>query len=149
MSGKHRILIVEDSDESVAYISEILEEYGYGYAVAQDGKAAIEAMSKERPDLVLLDIMMPRKSGLAVFHQMKRDPKLEKVPIIVITGASAATGVEMKTGVEKPKQTYNDDLAREFGAQLREQLQNLTPEGFLEKPVEPQQLVSKIESLLS
>jgi len=149
MSGTHRILIVEDSDESIAYISEILEEHGYEYAVAQDGKAAIEAMRNNRPDLVLLDIMMPRKSGVAVFQHMKQDPKLEKVPVIIITGASEATGVEMKTGVEKPKQTYNDDLAREFGAQLREQLQSLTPEGFLEKPVEPQQLVSKIQSLLS
>jgi twitching motility two-component system response regulator PilH len=148
MSGTNRILIVEDSDESVAYLSEILEEHGYQYSVAGDGKTAIEAMRSELPDLVLLDIMMPRKSGVAVFQQMKRDPKLEKVPVIIITGASQATGVEMKTGMEKPKETYNDDLAREFGVQLREQLQSLTPEGFLEKPVEPEQLVSKIESLL-
>ncbi len=149
MSGTHRILVVEDSDESVAYVSEILEEHGYVFTVAQDGKAAIESMRNNRPDLVLLDIMMPRKSGVAVFQQMKRDPNLEKVPIIIITGASEATGVEMKTGVEKPKHTYNDDLAREFGVQLREQLQGLEPDGFLEKPVEPRQLISTIESLLS
>jgi two-component system phosphate regulon response regulator PhoB len=148
MSGTHRILVVEDSDENLAYVSEILEEHGYEYAVAQDGKAAIEAMRNNRPDLVLLDIMMPRKSGVAVFQQMKRDPNLEKVPVIIITGASEATGVEMKTGAEKPKQSYDDDLARGFGIQLREQLQNLTPEAFLEKPVEPAMLIAKIRSLL-
>ena len=148
MSGTHRILVVEDSDESIAYISEILEAHDYSFSVAQDGKAAIESMRNNRPDLVLLDIMMPRKSGVSVFQQMKRDPNLEKVPVIIITGASEATGVEMKTGLEKPKQTYDDDLAREFGVQLREQLQNLKPEGFLEKPVEPDQLISKIELLL-
>jgi CheY-like chemotaxis protein len=149
MSGAHHILVVEDSDESIAYMSEILEEHGYQYAVAQDGKAAMDAMRNKRPDLVLLDIMMPRKSGISVFQQMKRDPNLDKVPVVFVTGASEVTGVEMKTGQEKPRQTYDDDLAREFGLQLREQLSGLKPDGFLEKPVEPARLISAIESLLA
>jgi len=148
MSNTHRILIVDDSDEIVAYYTEILEEYGYEYSVARDGKTAMESMREIRPDLVLLDVMMPRKNGIAVFKKMKQDPELEGVPVVIITGASKATGVEMTTGEENPKQTYEDDLAREFGVQLREQLQNLTPQGFIEKPVEPEQLISKIRSLL-
>jgi CheY-like chemotaxis protein len=148
MSNAHRILIVDDSDEIVAYYTEILEEYGYEYSVARDGKTAMESMRENRPDLVLLDVMMPRKNGIAVFKKMKQDPELEGVPVVIITGASKATGVEMTTGEENPKQTYEDDLAREFGVQLREQLQNLTPQGFIEKPVEPEQLISKIRSLL-
>jgi CheY-like chemotaxis protein len=149
MPNTHRILIVDDSDEIVAYFTEILEEHGYEYSVAQDGKTAIELMKNNRPDLVLLDVMMPRKSGIAVFNKMKQDPELEGVPVVIITGASKVTGVEMTTGAEDPKQSYEDDLAREFGIQLREQLQNLMPHGFLEKPVEPEQLISKIESLLN
>ena len=149
MSNTHHILIVDDSDEITTYFSEILEEHGYQYSVAQNGKMAIESMRQNRPDLVLLDVMMPRKSGIAVFKQMKKDPELESVPIVIITGASEATGVEMKTGEENPKQTYEDDLAREFGMQIREQLQSLTPQGFLEKPVEPEQLIAKIRSLLN
>jgi two-component system phosphate regulon response regulator PhoB len=148
MSNTHRILIVDDSDEIVAYFTEILEEHGYAYSVAQDGKTAIELMRQNRPDLVLLDVMMPRKSGIAVFNRMKKDPELEKIPIVIVTGASEATGVAMATGEENPKESYQDDMAREFGVQLREQLQNLTPQGFLEKPVEPEQLISKIRSLL-
>ena len=149
MSDTHRILIVDDSDEIVAYYTEILEEHGYEYSVANDGKTAIESMRKNRPDLVLLDVMMPRKNGIAVFKKMKQDPELEGVPVVIITGASRATGVEMTTGEANPKQTYEDDLAREFGVQLREQLQNIAPQGFLEKPVEPEQLISKIRSLLN
>jgi len=148
MSNTHRILIVDDSDEIVAYFTEILEEHGYPYSVAQDGKTAIELMRQNRPDLVLLDVMMPRKSGIAVFNKMKKDPELQKIPIVIVTGASEATGVAMTTGEEDPKESYQDDMTREFGVQLREQLQNLTPEGFLEKPVEPEQLISKIRSLL-
>jgi len=148
MSSAHRILIVDDSDEIVAYYTEILEEHGYEYSVAQDGKAAIELMRQNRPDLVLLDVMMPKKSGIAVFNKMKKDPELEKIPIVIITGASEVTGVAMTTGEENAKESYQDDLTREFGVQLREQLQNLQPQGFLEKPVEPEQLISKIKSLL-
>jgi len=148
MPDARRILIVDDSDEIVAYFSEILEEHGYQYVVARNGKEAMEAMKSFRPDLVLLDVMMPRKSGIAVFQQMKKDPGLEKIPIVIVTGASEVTGVDMKSGEEKPKETYDDDLTREFGAQLREKLQSLTPDAFLEKPVEPEALVSKIESLL-
>jgi CheY-like chemotaxis protein len=148
MSNTHHILVVDDSDEIITYFTEILEEYGYKYSVAQNGKVALESMRQNRPDLVLLDIMMPRKGGVAVFNQMKKDPELEGIPIVIVTGASKETGVEMTTGEEDPKQSYEDDMMREFGLKLREQLQGLTPQGFLEKPVEPEQLVSKIRSLL-
>ncbi|MBN2243761.1 MAG: response regulator [Acidobacteria bacterium] len=148
MPNAHRILIVDDSDEIIAYFTEVLEEHGYEYSVAQDGKTAIESMRSNRPDLVLLDVMMPRKSGIAVFNKMKKDPELAGVPIVIVTGASKATGVEMTTGAEDPKENYQDDMTREFGQQLREQLENLTPDGFLEKPVEPEQLIAKIRSLL-
>jgi CheY-like chemotaxis protein len=148
MDGARRILIVDDSDEVVAYFSEILESHGYEYQVATNGKDALEALRTHPPDLVLLDVMMPRKSGIAVFHQMKRDPSLEGIPIIIVTGASQVTGVDMTSGEEKPRTTYDDDLTREFGSRLREQLQGLTPDAFLEKPVEPSVLVAQIESLL-
>jgi CheY-like chemotaxis protein len=149
MPDGRRILIVDDSDEVVAFYSEVLEAHGYEYTVARNGKEAIEAMKSAPPALVLLDIMMPRQGGIAVFRQMKRDPSLEQVPVVIVTGASAVTGVDMTTGDTQPKKTYEDDLTREFGSQLRERLQGLTPDGFLEKPVEPAALVAKIESLLA
>ena len=148
MPDTRRILIVDDSDEQIAYYSEILEAHGYAFTVAKDGKEAVEVMKSDAPHLVLLDVMMPRKSGIAVFQQMKRDPNLEKIPIIIITGASEVTGVDMRSGEERPKETYQDDMSREFGSMLREKLQSLTPDGFIEKPVEPSELIAKIESLL-
>jgi CheY-like chemotaxis protein len=149
MSDTHRILIVDDSEENVTYFSEILEEHGYQYSVAKDGKEAMETMKESRPDLVLLDIMMPRRSGVVVYQQMKKNASLENVPIIVVTGASEVTGVDMRSGEEKPKETYDDDLTRGFGSLLAEKLQSMKPDGFIEKPVDPALLISKIQSLLN
>lgn len=148
MPDTRRILIVDDSNEQIVYYSEILEAGGYEFMVAKDGREAMDILKTNTPHLVLLDVIMPRKSGIAVFQQMKRDPNLEKIPIIMITGASEVTGVDMKSGEERPKETYQDDMSREFGSMLREKLQGLTPDGFIEKPVEPAVLIAKIESLL-
>jgi len=64
MADRHRILIVDDNEEVVAFYTEVLEANGYEHAVARNGKEAIEAMKASPPALVLLDIMMPRKSSL-------------------------------------------------------------------------------------
>ena len=149
MPDTRRILIVDDSNEDIAYYSEILEASGYGFMVAKDGREAMDMMKTNTPHLVLLDVMMPRKSGIAVFQQMKRDPNLEKIPIIIITGVSEVTGVDVKSGEERPKESYQDDMLRGFGSALREQLQSLTPDGFIEKPVDPTLLIAKVESLLA
>jgi CheY-like chemotaxis protein len=149
MSDDKEILIVDDSEENVAFMSEILEEEGHPYRVARNGKEAMQALQEKQPDLVLLDIMMPRKSGLKVFQEMKRDAALEKIPIIIVTGLSGATGVDLETGQEDEKEDYSDDVARRFGAALRKQLAGLTPDALIEKPIDPPLLVAKINELLS
>ncbi len=148
MPEDKQVLIVDDSEESVVFLSEILEEHGYPYRVARNGKEAMKAMRESRPDLVLLDVMMPQKGGVAVFQEMKKDPELEKIPILIITGASEATGVDMKTGEEKPKESYADDFTRRFGVEVRGQLQSLTPEAFIEKPIDPRIIAQKIKEVL-
>ena len=148
MSEK-RILIVDDSDEAVVFISEILEEHGYSYSVARNGNEALEAIRQDPPALVLLDIMMPRKSGVLVFQQMKKDPELESIPIVLVTGASAVTGVDMKTGEQQPKHDAGDDFARGFGEILREKMKGFIPDGLVEKPIHPPTLIEKIEQLVS
>lgn len=149
MNTHPQILIVDDEEANLVYVSQILEDHGFGFAVAHDGAEALEKMKECHPQLVLLDIMMPRKSGVGVFQRMKRDPELADIPIIVVTGASRVTGVNMRTGEELPKESYGDDFVRGFGAKLREQLAGLTPDGFIEKPIDPSGLVAKIEEVLA
>ena len=148
MPEDKQVLIVDDSEESVVFLSEILEEHGYPYRVARNGKEAMKAMRESRPDLVLLDVMMPQKGGVAVFQEMKRDPELETIPILIITGASEVTGVDMKTGEEKPKESYADDFMRRFGVEVRGQLKTITPDAFIEKPIDPKAIAAKIKEVL-
>ena len=149
MSNQHEIMIVEDSQENILFASQILEDNGYNYSVACNGDEALEAMKKKRPDLILLDIMMPRKSGMTVFKKMKNDPELKNIPIIIVSGASEVTGVDMKTGEQQAKKGYDDDFSRDFGAVLHEKLKGMTPDGFIEKPIDPPALISKIKEFLS
>ncbi len=148
MTDLQRILIVEDDEQTSLFVSQILENHQYQYSVARNGAEAMEAMKADPPSLVLLDIMMPRKSGLNVYQQMKKDQNLEEIPIIIVTGASEVTGVDMKTGEEEGKESYGDDFARGIGAVIKEKLNGITHEGFIEKPVDPPVLVAKIKELL-
>ena len=149
MSVAKDILIVEDSDENVVFMSEILEANGYGYRVARNGREAMEAIQQKQPDLVLLDIMMPRKTGLGVLKDMRRDPTTANVPVVVVTGASSATGVDLRTGQEQARQSYDDDFARSYGTKLHQIMQELpAPDGFVEKPIDPPVLVEMIRKFL-
>lgn len=148
MPSDKDILIVDDSEESVLFLSEVLEEHEYPFRVARNGNEALDAMKEKKPDLVLLDVMMPRKSGTVVFQHMKKDPNLQDIPIIFITAASEVTGVDMHTGEEKPKEMDADEFMRRFGIALHEQMKSFKPDGYLEKPFDPPRLLEKLKELL-
>jgi CheY-like chemotaxis protein len=148
MSGQKEVLIVEDSEENVIFLAQILEDHGYRFRIARDGKEAMAELRERRPDLVLLDVMMPRKSGVHVYRHMKGEPDLAKIPIIIVTGASVATGVDITTGEEQLKESYGDDLARGLGTAVHDVLKGVAPDGLIEKPIEPQSLMEKVNALL-
>ncbi len=143
-----RVLIVDDGDDDVLYLSQILEDHGIQYRIASNGVEALAAMRDDRPDLVLLDVMMPRKSGLVVLNEMKADPTIQALPVIVITGACSVTGVDLTTGDEQPKTEDGDGFLRAFGGTLHDRLAELTHANLFAKPVDPLALVQKIEELL-
>lgn len=105
-------------------------------------------MKDKPPALVLLDMMMPRKSGVTVLQQMKQSPDLASIPVIVITGASQVLGVSMKTGESEPKAMYEDQFARPFGEVLHDKIEGLAPDAVIEKPVVPRVLIAKIRERL-
>ena len=148
MPEQKRILVVDDSEENRLFVTEILEENGYDHCVAQNGLEALALMRKETVDLVLLDLMMPRKSGVFVLSEMEKDPALQHIPVIVITGATEATGVDMQTGEVEPVKTFTDQHPRAVGARLHKKLSRNTPNALIEKPLDPPVLVAKIQELL-
>ncbi|MHC4180850.1 MAG: response regulator [Planctomycetota bacterium] len=149
MSDRKQLLIVEDNAESATFLSQILEDEGYDYHVARNGVEALSALRQNRPELVLLDIMMPGKSGIHVFREMKSDPDLAKIPIIVVTGMSQVTGIDIHTGKEEPKEDEGDVVAHRFGSVLREKTKGLISDGLIEKPINPAMLIDQIQGLLS
>jgi CheY-like chemotaxis protein len=147
-SDQRSILIVDDDEHHLRYVSVILEREGYAYRVAGDGNEALALMREQKPDLVLLDIMMP-KSGALVLKEMKRDAELRDIPVIVVTGAAEATGVDLTTGEEAPRELYSDEFQRATGNRIHQTLERYAPDGFIEKPVEPKTLLAEIERIFS
>ena len=82
-----KILIADDYPDNVRLLSVRLRNEGYEYITAEDGVIALEKMRSEQPDLVLLDVNMPRKDGFQVLREMRADPDIAHIPAIMITAA--------------------------------------------------------------
>lgn len=80
------VIIVEDEPDTAEMFAELMRLEGYQVKKAYGGTAAIDLLSKEAPFVVLLDIMMPDVSGLEVLRFMRRDPSLENIPVVVVSG---------------------------------------------------------------
>jgi two-component system phosphate regulon response regulator PhoB len=82
-----RILIVDDEFSVRALLRDVLELEDYEVCEAEDGPSALASMAEQRPDLVLLDIMMPGMSGIDVLAQVRADAELRDVPVVLLTAA--------------------------------------------------------------
>ena len=91
MSKPARILVVDDDPEIVTMLSTRLGKRGYKISTANDGHQAIELAKKELPDVVLLDVMMPGKSGWEVARALKQDPTTHAVKIVMVSAIGAKT----------------------------------------------------------
>src|SRR5438552_18025408 len=85
------ILVVDDDPEIVALLSARLGKRGYKVSTAEDGKKALELAKRDKPDLVLLDVMMPGKSGWEVARALKQDPGTAHVKIVMVTAIGEKT----------------------------------------------------------
>lgn len=86
MNSDKTILIVDDSKLNIKVLSDILKEKSYRIALARSGMMALEFVNMKKPDLILLDIMMPEIDGFEVCRRLKADPESENIPIIFISG---------------------------------------------------------------
>lgn len=83
--GKAKILCIEDDPDMIEYIKLILGKVGYQVIGAEGGAAGLEAMHREQPDLILLDLMMPEMDGAEVLLRKKQDPAIRDIPVIALT----------------------------------------------------------------
>jgi len=81
-----RILVIDDEADIRTYLSRLLQRSGYETVVAEDGHLGLEAARESRPDLVILDLMMPRQSGTDFYRKLAADDELSATPLIVVSG---------------------------------------------------------------
>src|SRR5580704_10612721 len=86
-----KILVVDDEPANVELLRRLMVAQGYEVVTASDGQVALDSVERERPDLILLDIQMPKIDGLEVCRRLKRDSATRLIPIVIITGLSAAS----------------------------------------------------------
>lgn len=118
-----RVLVVEDDGATRQAVRELLEDEGYDCVEAPDGEAALEELRERRPDLVLLDLGLPRMSGADVHRELRRDPRLRFVPVLFLSAMSdrgskiAALEDGADDYIEKPYD--GDELLARVGAAMR------------------------------
>lgn len=98
------VLIVEDEEDAAELFAEMMRVSGFRVLKTSRGEPAISLMNSDKPDVVLLDIMMPEISGLDILRQMRRDPNLADIPVIVVTAKSMPA--DIKNGMEAGANTY-------------------------------------------
>ena len=130
MSDEKRVLVVEDDPDAIDMVEAMLSEIGGITTLsAKDGDSGLEKAKEIRPDLIILDVHMPGKSGFEVFSALKKDQSLKDTPVIMLTG------VKQKTGLGFSAQDMGEYLGSE-------------PEAYIEKPVDPTRLQSTVSRLL-
>lgn len=127
-----KILIVDDDQDVIVFLTTILQDAGYQVVHALNGRMGLEGAIAEAPDLILLDLMMPQKSGISLLGDLKEDAHLREIPVIMVTGVSGETGIDLESFFDKSEKKGKDATP-------------LRPEGYLEKPVDPAKLISMIE----
>jgi CheY-like chemotaxis protein len=137
MAGKTKILVVDDDRELVQVLTRVLEGAGYEVVPAFDAHEALATAAAGRPDLIVLDVMMPEgtEGFHVVWHLRKRaEPYFQKVPIIILTAIHGTT----------PLRFYPDSTDGTYQAG-----EYLPVQGFVDKPVEPADLVAEVQRVLA
>ncbi len=89
-----KILIIEDEEILLNLLQSKLIKEGYEVSIAKDGEEGIQSIKKIKPDLVLLDIIMPKKSGFEVMEEAGKDPKIKSIPIVVISNSGQPVEID-------------------------------------------------------
>lgn len=124
------VLVVDDEPTVRDYLATVLEDAGFKVLMAADGEEGLEIIRRHRPDLISLDLIMPRKSGHKLLYELKRDKELSRIPVLIVTAHA------------------RDDLGK---GDLEDLLENRVMSGpgtYLEKPVNPRQYVRSIQRAL-
>jgi DNA-binding response OmpR family regulator len=144
-----KVLVVDDDESTRRFLSAALEENGYEALRAQDGKEGLETIMRENPDLVLLDVMMPKKTGFVLFKQLRRDEKYKDLPVIMLTGVAEVLedlDSQSEDTHERPYDALREKMRKAIEEMKEEGL--IKPDMFIDKPIDPELVIAKINELI-
>ena len=127
MTRKPKILLIDDDPDFVEATKTVLESQPYEVIVAHDGDEGLRKARDEKPDLIISDVIMPVKDGFTAAEQLKKDPELSKIPVIMLT-AYAEMGGESSIPVSSGMK--------------------LEAEDYIDKPVSPDELLRRVDKQL-
>ena len=125
-----KILIIDDEPDIRDYLMAALEDNGYLTSTVFDNESIPEAVLKHQPALIILDIMMPQRSGISVYKELRRTPQIEKIPVALLSGAISES-----------------DLMQTDFIQILNKESIPPPDLMIEKPVHLPTLLTSIESI--
>lgn len=118
----HKVLIADDEPNIVVSLEYLLKRAGYTVLVARDGQDAIDTIRRERPALVLLDVMMPKKSGHEVCAELRADESLRDVRVLMLSAKGRDTDVDKGLGVGADAYMTKPFSTKELAAKVAEML---------------------------
>jgi len=128
MGKQVRILIADDDPDVREFLKLILQETSYDLIFAANGEEVMEKIGQQIPDLLVLDLLMPKKDGFEVIKELKKEPEYSKIPILILTSVKKEASerrYELETGL------------------------SLDVDDYVEKPINPQDFIHRIEKILS
>jgi len=130
--SKKKILIVDDELDMRIFLSTLLETSGYQPVTTRNGLDGFSKARAGKPDLIILDVMMPGEGGVQMYRKLKADPELAPIPVVMLSAVEKKSFYHYLT-------MLNSSLPCPI----------LQPAAYLEKPVDPDRLLSVLKSLLS
>jgi len=129
--AKKRVLVVDDELDMRTFITTLLETSGFSPLQAEDGIQGLQIARRDKPSLIILDIMMPRESGITMYRELKNDPALKDIPVIMLSALARKTFLHSQKVLDAYK-----------GEKIPE------PAEYIEKPPEPEELLEAIQNCL-
>ncbi len=122
-----KILSVDDDPDITVFVKTVLEENGYTPLIAKNGETGLAMAKVEKPSLIILDVLMPKQSGIRMYRELKNDPELRDIPVIILSGIAKRTFLRSQEALTE----FGDEPVPE-------------PSAYIEKPVDPQELADII-----
>lgn len=124
---KPKILIVDDDPDIQEFLKTVLETKDYQLSSAYNGEECLQKVKEEIPDLIILDLLMPKKDGFVVIRELREDVNLSRIPILILTSVKKEASdrrYELETGL------------------------SMDVDDYVEKPIKPQDLLHRVEKIL-